>query len=108
MLQALEKRTLVSSEEIVQLGQHVEHLDSQMSIITNWLSDLDMKVMEDKENHNRDYFDFDIPPEKNRGYSIQMDTKPTYVKSVGGSECKAPYPFVTGFSVKRESLFEEN
>lgn len=108
MLQALEKRTLVSSEEIVQLGQHVEHLDSQMSIITNWLSDLDMKVMEDKENHNRDYFDFDIPPEKNRGYSIQMDTKPTYVESVGGSECKAPYPFVTAFSVKRESLFEEN
>lgn len=108
MLQALTKRTLISSEEIVQLREHVEHLDSQMSIITNWLSDLDMKVLEDKENHNRDYFDFGIPPEKNRGYSIQMDTKPTYVESVGGSECRAPYPFVTGFSVKRESLFEEN
>lgn len=108
MLQALTKRTLISSEEIVQLGQHVEHLDSQMNIITNWLSDLDMKVMEDKENHNRDYFDFDIPPERNRGYSIQMDTKPTYIESVGGSECRAPYPFVTGFSVKRESLFEED
>ena len=108
MIQALTKRTLISSEEIVRLGQHVEHLDSQMRIITNWLSDLDMKVLQDRENHNRDYFDFDIPPEINRGYSIQMDTKPTYVESVGGSECRAPYPFVTGFSVKRESLFEEN
>ncbi len=108
MLQALTKRTLISSEEIVQLGQHVEHLDSQMGIIANWLSDLDMKVSEDNENHNRDCFDFGIPPEKNRGYSIQIDSKDTYIEFTGGSECKAPYPFVVEFSVERESLFEED
>ena len=108
MLQALRKRTLISSEEIVRLGQHVEHLGSQMDIVSNWLSDLDMKALEDKRNHNREYFDFDIPPEKNRGYSIQEDTAITYVESVGGSECRAPYPFIDCFTVKREPLFEES
>ena len=107
LLQVLTNQTLISTEEIVQLGQHSDHLKYQMDRIENWLSDFDLKVLEDKETHSKDYFDFDIPPEKNRGYSIQMDIKDTFVESVGGSECKAPYPFITGFYVKRESLFEK-
>lgn len=108
LLQALARRTLISSEEVVKLEQHVKHLSGQMNIIINWMADLDMKVLEDKENHNKDYFDFEIPPEKNMGYSIQMDSMDSYAESVGGSKCKAPYPFIIGFSVKRESLFEKD
>ena len=106
MLQALKKKTLISSEEIVQLGRHVEHLDSQMHVIYNWLSDLDRKPQEDTENHSKDYFDFDIPPGKNMGYSIQMDCRESSIPSVGGSTCRAPYPYIYDFTVKRESLFE--
>lgn len=106
LLKVLTDQTLISTEEIIQLEQHSDHLQFYLEKIENWLSDFDMKVLEDKVTHAKDYFDFDIPPEKNRGYSIQMDIKDTYIESVGGSECKAPYPFVTEFKVKRESLFE--
>lgn len=106
MLQALTRRTLISTQEIVKIGRHIEFLSVQMGIINNWLSDFDLKPLPDKGNHSREYFDFDIPPEKNSGYSIQQEHVDLYIPSVGGSTCKAPYPFVTEFTANREALFE--
>lgn len=107
ILQALKRRTLISSEEIVQIGHHVEQLGVQLGIIAGWLNDFDLKALPDKGSHNKEYFDFDIPPEKNRGYSIRMDCEPGPIPSVGGSRCTAPYPFITEFEVQREALFEK-
>lgn len=107
LLQALQQKTIRSSEEIVQLGRHVEYMNHQMDLVSGWLNDLDMKVLEDSGEHQNDYFDFEIPPENNRGYSIQMDCETGYIPTDGGEECMTPYPFVHAFTVKREPLFEK-
>jgi len=107
ILQALRRKTLVSSEEIVQIGRHVEQLEMQMGVVVNWLSDFDLKPLPDNGSHSHEYFDFDIPPENNRGYSIEQDFAMNQtIPSVGGSTCRTPFPFITEFTVTREPVFE--
>lgn len=110
MLQALERKSIVSNEGIIMLTKHVEHLRAQMDIISNWLKDFERSPLPDMGEAGRSYidFDFDIPPEKNRQYFLQLDNFTLTVHALGGEKISVPYPFVTGLEIKREWLYEEN
>ena len=106
MLQALKERTMISTEGIIMLSKHVERLGIQMDIINNWLMDFDLMALPDNGSFARVDFNFDIPPEKNRGYLIQLDLLQLDIPSVGGTICTAPYPFLTELDIHREAIFE--
>lgn len=110
MLQALERKSIVSNEGIIMLTRHVEHLRAQMDIISNWLKEFERSPLPDMGEAGRSYidFDFDIPPEKNRQYFLQLDGFNLTVDALDGEKISIPYPFVKGIEVKRERLYEEN
>ena len=106
VLRALEKKTMISAGEIVMLNRHVEQLSQHLDIIDGWLRDFSMKVLPDNGASHSDRFNFDVPPEHNRDYLFQLDAFPPDIPGVGGTQCTAPYPFVTRFDVRRERLYE--
>lgn len=107
ILQALEKKTMISAEGIVMLSNHVEQLSQHLDIIDGWLRDFSMNVLPDGGASHSDRFNFDVPPEHNRDYLFQLDAFPLSIPGVGGTQCTAPYPFVTRFDVQRERLYEK-
>lgn len=108
MLQALADRSMVSSLSIKLLSLHKEKLDEQMKVIKDWLSDFGMQPLPDKGEFGRIDFDFDIMPEMNREYLLHLDYFDLGRRMSGGSRCMAPYPFVAGLKVRRESIFEQS
>lgn len=108
ILQVLNHRSIASTDIMLQLSNHVDRLQDQLEIIKNWLLDFDLKVLPDKKGkYGVIDFDFDIPPEKNREYLIQLDRWKLDIWLEDGSRYMAPYPFITGFDVKRIPLFEK-
>lgn len=109
MLQALEQKTVVSNAGIVMFSRHIEHLRTQMDVIMNWLKDFERSPMPDMGEADRSYmdFDFEIPPEKNREYFLQLDQYDLSINAFDGGKAIVPYPFVTGFEVRRERLYDK-
>jgi hypothetical protein len=108
MLQILDSRDMISRDSIIVYSKHVEHLEDQLNIIKNWIMDFDLDILPDKIGiYSRSDFDFEIPPEKNREYLIQLEKYNLDILADDGSTYKAPYPFVTGFTTKRVPLYEK-
>jgi succinate dehydrogenase hydrophobic anchor subunit len=107
ILQALEKKTVVALTGIRQMTDHIEQLNAYMDMIKSWLNDFELSPLNGDGYAKNISFDFDIPPERNKEYLLKNNETSIEVPSVGGSQCFAPYPFVTTFAVDRISVFEK-
>lgn len=106
ILKALERKTILSSEEIVRLSNHSVKLEVQMKKIADWLSDFGLKPKKSVREYNNEYFDYMIPPENNRSYEFQLDQFVLAIPLESGGTCTAPYPFIDEFIARRVPLFE--
>jgi hypothetical protein len=106
ILQALEKKTVVALTGIRQMTDHIEQLNVYMNTIKSWLDDFELTPLSGDGYAKNISFDFDIPPERNKEYLLTNHETSIEIPSVGGSQCFAPYPFVTTFAVNRISVFE--
>jgi hypothetical protein len=88
------------------MTDHIEQLNVYMNTIKSWLDDFELTPLSGDGYAKNISFDFDIPPERNKEYLLTNHETSIEIPSVGGSQCFAPYPFVTTFAVNRISVFE--
>lgn len=106
ILQFLERRTKVALSGIRQLIEHTDHLKKYMNLIESWLKDYDLTIQKSEGYAQNIYFDFDIPPEKNREYLLKQEETAEASFDNGGT-CISPYSFVTKMHVQRIPVFED-
>ena len=109
LLQKLDEQEQIVKDGLLMLTDHVNQLEVQMKNIENWLLDFSLTPLEDNgEFAGKIDFDFEIRPERNSQYLIQLDMFDLKIESPDGSICQAPYPFVTGLDLVRIPVFERN
>lgn len=107
ILQKLERKTMSSNQEITRLSEHIDHLDVQMTVISNWLKGFERKPLLDMGEGEQVYFDFEIPPEKNREYFLRLD-EDLKIEGSDGRKVKVPYPFIENIEIVREQIYESS
>lgn len=107
MLQALKRRTMISAEGIFTMKKHISQLSSRMSLIEDWMMDFELTPLPDDGTFSRVVFDYEIDPQRNNGYLIDVDMFDPDIQGPGGTIFRAPYPFVKEFSVERVAIFED-
>lgn len=106
ILQFQEQKARNALFGIRQMIEHTTHLKTYMELVECWLQDFNLALIKSEGYAHNVYFDFDIPPEKNKEYLLYRgDLRDV---SLGDDEEGAvPYVFVTGLQVQRIPVFEE-
>lgn len=108
MLQVLNQKTVKSTEGIITMTRHINHLSAKISMIEDWLKDFEMTPKPDDGSFFRVVFDYEIDPQRNNGYLIDTDSFNPDIPGPNGSVLQAPYPYVVELQIKRIPLFEED
>ena len=107
MLQVLNQKTVKSTEGIITMTRHINHLSAKISMIEDWLKDFEMTPKPDDGSFFRVVFDYEIDPQRNNGYLIDTDMFNPDIPGPNGSVLQAPYPYVVELKITRIPLFEE-
>lgn len=106
LLQTLTKRAMISISGIRMMSDHADQLKDYMEMIKTWLGQFNLPMNEPDTYEGDLVFDFEIPPSRNREYQLRNTGYSLKIPTVDGSQCTAPYPFVTAFQVVRVPLYE--
>ena len=107
MLQALKRRTMISAEGIITMTRHINQLTARINLIEDWMTDFELTPLPDDGTFSRIVFDYEIDPQRNNGYLIDIDMFDPDIPGPGGMIFRAPYPFVDELCADRVAVFED-
>ena len=106
ILDTLRTRQIQLKEDSTQLEQHHMALEHNCRLVAGWLEHFQLDVLPDEEPGRIEYFNSEIGPEENEAYDLQAGRAAAEVVDSQGQRLRVPYPFVSGFDIRREELFE--
>jgi hypothetical protein len=107
MLQALKRRTMISAEGIITMTRHINQLTARINLIEDWMKDFELTPLPDDGTFSRIVFDYEIDPQRNNAYLIDIDMFDPDIPGPGGMIFRAPYPFVDELCADRVAVFED-
>lgn len=92
------------SEEGARLERHLLAIQKNSQRAADWIENFGLEILQDENRGQVEYFNSDIPPEKNEVYDLRASTTEQAVDS-DGQRVRVPYPFVKPVDFKREERF---
>lgn len=101
----LRSRNQRLTEESARLERHLLAIQKNSQRAAEWIENFGLEILQDENRGQVEYFNSDIPPEKNEVYDLQASTAEQVIDSEG-QLVRVPYPFVKPVDFKREERFE--
>lgn len=86
------------------LERHLLAIQKNSQRAADWIENFGLEILQDENRGQMEYFNSDIPPEKNEVYDLRASTTEQEVDS-DGQLVRVPYPFVKPVDFKREERF---
>ena len=81
------------SEESARLERHLLAIQKNSQRAADWIENFGLEILQDENRGQVEYFNSDIPPEKNEVYDLRASTT-EQAEDSDGQMVRVPYPFV--------------